>query len=340
MGCEFAPTKPQSYSILTSEEKMTKKYSSIHPELQSIAKMMPALRFTKGNLPLMRLVFTLPFLFPKTHPDVRIEEHTIKSGDIKSRLRLRIYKPKNACVPLPVLVWMHGGGYVVGNLNQSDEILLQFVRETGIAAVSVDYRLAPENPFPAALDDVYCALKWVHDQANTLGIDPNRIAVGGESAGGGLAAALAQLACDQREVKPIFQLLVYPMLDDHTCASPEETEQDYIVWTPASNRFGWKSYLHQTPGSASVSPGSVPARRVDLTGLPSAWIGVGTIDLFHDEDVVYAKRLQACGVDCELVTVPGAFHGFDSANPNLPVARAFRQAQIEALKKHLFPPVS
>jgi len=253
---------------------------------------------------------------------------------------LRVYKPQKVSAPIPVMVWMHGGGYVVGNLNMSDDYLLRFVQELGIAVVSVDYRLAPEHPFPAGLEDAYCALKWVYDQAHVLGIDPNRIAVGGDSAGGGLAAALAQWACDRGEVKPVFQLLIYPMLDDRTVTRPDETGKDYLVWTPESNRFGWESYLHRSPGSNAVPDNAVPAQRIDLTGLPPAWIGIGTIDLFHDEDVAYAKRLQACGVDCDLVTVPGAFHGFDSASPSLPIARAFRQAQIEALKKHLFPCVS
>lgn len=319
---------------------MTLKLSSIHPELQSAAKTMPALQFNKGNLPFMRLLFKLPFLLPKKHPDVQIEEHTVQSIDMKSRLRLRVYKPKNASTTLPVLLWFHGGGHIVGNLNQSDDYSLLFSRELGIAVVAVDYRLSPEWPFPASLEDAYCALKWVHDQANLLGITPKRIAVGGESAGAGLAASLSQLAFDRKEVKLAFQLLVYPMLDDRTKAKPGETDKDFLVWTPSANYFGWESYLQQTPGSASVPPGSVPARREDLSGLAPAWIGVGTLDLFHDEDVAYAKRLQACGVDCELVTVPGAFHGFDSANPNLPVARAFRRSMINVLKKHLFPSVS
>jgi acetyl esterase/lipase len=326
----------QSPFIRTPEAAMTDNLSSIHPELINTAKMMPNIRYTRASLPLIRLLFRLVFLLPKTHPGVQIEHYAIRAGDAKNRIRVRVYKPQKASAPIPVMVWMHGGGYVVGNLNMSDEWLLQLVQELGIAIVSVDYRLAPEHPFPDALDDAYGALKWVHDQAHVLGIDPNRIAVGGDSAGGGLAAALAQWACDRGEVKPVFQLLIYPMLDDRTCTRPDETKKDYLVWTPASNRFGWESYLHQPPGSDSVPPSSVPARQVDLTGLPPAWIGVGTLDLFHDEDVAYAKRLQACGVDCELMTVPGAFHGFDSANPSLPIARAFRQEQIEALRKYLF----
>lgn len=318
---------------------MTENPASIHPELINTAKRIPNLRYTRGSLRLVRLFFRLPFLLPKTHPDVRIEQHTIQAGDLKSRIHLRVYKPRKASASIPVLLWFHGGGYVVGNLNMCDERLLRLVQELGIAIVSVDYRLAPEHPFPAGLEDAYCALKWVYDQANVLGVDPDSIAVGGESAGAGLAAALAQWACDRGEVKPVFQLLNYPMLDDRTGVNPAEVRKDYVVWTPESNRFGWESYLRQSPGSASVPANSVPARRMDLTGLPPAWIGVGTLDLFHDEDVAYAKRLQACGVDCELMTVPGAFHGFDGANPQSTIAQAWVESQIEALKKHLFPPV-
>ncbi len=317
---------------------MTENICSIHPELINVAKKIPSFRYTRRSLPLIRMLFRLIFLLPKTHPAVQIEQHTIQGADPKSPIRLRVYKPKKASSPIPVMVWLHGGGYVVGNLNMSDEYVLRFVQELGIAVVSVDYRLAPEHPFPAALDDAYCTLKWVYDQANVLGIAPTRIAVGGESAGGGLAAALAQLSYDRGEVKPIFQLLIYPMLDDRTGARPDGAEKTYIIWDPADNRFGWEAYLHQSPGSNSVPPHSVPARQTDLTGLTPAWIGVGSIDLFHDEDAAYAKRLQACGVGCDLVTVPGAFHGFDSANPRLSIARAFRQAQIESLKKHLFSP--
>ena len=316
---------------------MTEDLSIIHPELFNVAKKIPSFRYTRRSLPLIRLLFRLVFLLPKTHPTVRIEQYTIQSGDAKNRIRLRVYKPQKVSAPIPVMVWMHGGGYVVGNLNMSDDYLLRFVQELGIAIVSVDYRLAPEHPFPSALDDAYCALKWVQDQAIVLGIDPNRIAVGGDSAGGGLAAALAQWSYDRGEVKPVFQLLIYPMLDDRTGDNPDGAEKTYIVWSPADNRFGWEAYLHKSPGSDSVPPSSVPARRVDLTGLTPAWIGVGTIDLFHDEDVAYAKKLQACGVDCELVTVPGAFHGFDSASSRSLIGQAFHQSQFGALKKHLFP---
>ena len=174
----------QSPFIRTPDATLAENLSSIHPELINSAKMVPSFRYTRGSLPLIRLFFRLVFLLSKTHPGVQIEQYWIQASDTKSRVRLRVYKPQKASAPIPVLVWVHGGGYVVGNLNMSDERLLPFVQELGITIVSVDYRLAPEHPFPAALDDAYCALKWVHDQAHVLGIDPNRIAVGGDSAGG------------------------------------------------------------------------------------------------------------------------------------------------------------
>lgn len=314
---------------------MASDFSSIHPELVSVAKLLPQLTYTPRSYKFLRLLMWLAGR-PKTNPSVQIERHSIQSQDGTHHIRLRVYKPRTMAAPAPVLVWMHGGGYVVGTPELSDPWSLQCVQELEISIVSVDYRLAPENPFPAALDDAYCALKWVHDHAAHLGLDADRIAIGGESAGGGLAAALAQLAHDRGEVKPVFQLLVYPMLDDQTGADPKPEEKNHLVWNPASNRFGWESYLHQSPGLDVVPAYSVAARREDLSGLPPAWIGVGTEDLFFAENLAYAKRLRACGVGCDLVTVPGGFHGFDGAGPQIPVSQAFRRAQIMAFKKYLF----
>jgi acetyl esterase/lipase len=314
---------------------MASDFSSIHSELVKVAKLLPDLTYTPRSYRFLRLLMWLAGR-PKTNPSVQIERHLIPSQDGTHCIRLRVYKPRSMVAPAPVLVWMHGGGYVVGTPELSDPWSLHIVQELGISVVSVDYRLAPENPFPAALDDAYCALKWVHDQSAHLGFDADRIAIGGESAGGGLAAALAQLSHDRAEVQPVFQLLVYPMLDDRTGAEPKPEEKNHIVWNPASNRFGWDAYLHQCPGLDMVPAYSVAARREDLSGLPPAWIGVGTEDLFYAESLAYAKRLQACGVDCDLMTVPGGFHGFDGASPQLSVSQSFRRAQILALKKYLF----
>jgi acetyl esterase/lipase len=151
-----------------------------------------------------------------------------------------------------------------------------------------------------------------------------------------LAAALAQIAHDRQEIKPIFQLLVYPMLDDRTVLRVDIDDSNNITWNQKSNRFGWESYLGKKCGAEDVPDYAVPARRADLSGLPRAWIGVGTVDIFHAEDAAYAQRLNECGVKCELHTVPGAFHGFDVFDPQVPIVRDFRKAQILALKECLY----
>jgi acetyl esterase/lipase len=206
----------------------------------------------------------------------------------------------------------------------------------GITVFSVDYRCAPEHPFPAGLEDSYSALKWVVSHSQELGVDAKRIAIGGESAGGGLAASLVQLAHDRQEIKPVFQLLVYPMLDDRTVLRTDLDDRCYIAWNQKSNGFGWESYLGRKCGTGDGPEYAVPARRENLSGLPRAWVGVGTVDLFHDEDMAYARRLSECGVECEICAVPGAFHGFDILAPKAPVSRDFRKSQISALKRSLF----
>lgn len=271
----------------------------------------------------------------KVPRDIVIENVFIPAQDARAKTRLRVYKQKFVTAPAPGLLWLHGGGYVMGNPEQDDGSCVQYVHELGITVVSVAYRCAPKHPFPAGLEDSYAALKWVASHSQQLGVDRKRIAIGGASAGGGLAASLAHLAHDRQEIKPVFQLLVYPMLDDRTVLRAEIDDSNHIAWNLKSNRFGWESYLGKKCGSEDVPEYSVPARRKDLSGLPPAWIGVGTADLFYDEDTAYAQRLKECGVDCEVVIAPGAFHGFDVFDPQLPVVQEFRRSQINALKKYL-----
>jgi len=186
----------------------------------------------------------------------------------------------------------------------------------------VEYRLAPEHPYPAPLEDCYAALTWL---TRLPAVDSARVAIGGASAGGGLAAALALLARDRGEVAPILQLLAYPMLDDRSAAKPKNL--NYRLWSPSSNRFGWAAYLGDADPQVAV-----PARRDDLSGLPPAWIGVGTHDLFLDEDLAYAERLTAAGVPCHVEVVPGAFHGFDLIAPKAQVSQAFFSSQCASLR--------
>jgi acetyl esterase/lipase len=240
---------------------------------------------------------------------------------------VRLHRPVGVSQPTPAMLWIHGGGYVLGTAQQHDALCHRFTRELGITVASVDYRLAPEHPYPAPLEDCYSALTWL---AGLPAVDPARVAIGGASAGGGLAAALALLARDRGDVTPTLQLLAYPMLDDRSGSGPEDPK--YRLWSPKSNRFGWKAYL------ANADPQvAVPARRDDLSGLAPAWIGVGTHDLFHDEDVAYAERLTAAGVPCQVEVVPGAFHGFDLVVPKAAVSQSFFASQCASLRTALAP---
>lgn len=266
--------------------------------------------------------------------EIEVSQTYTQSQDSNHKIMLRVYKP-GAATCVPVLLWMHGGGLVIGSTKSEDTYVSKFVKELGIAVVSVEYRLAPDHPYPAAIEDSYAALKWVQAHACSLGMDSDRIAVGGESAGGGLAASLAQMALDRGEIQLVFQLLVYPMLDDRSALRSGSPHANLLTWTPKDNRFGWESYLRQSVDLEDVPPYSVPARRENLAGLPPAWIGVGTVDLFYDEDRAYADRLKGCGVDCEFVVVEGAFHGFDVFDDRVAPVQDFRNAQVAALKAHL-----
>lgn len=309
--------------------------SEIHPDLRSIASKIPQFTFNGKTLWLLRLLMRLQ-RGSNGPADTLIENRLIPTQDNQTKIRLRLYRPKSMTVPVPVLLWLHGGGFILGKPEVDDTICIPFACELGIVIVSVDYRCAPEHPFPIPLEDSYAALKWVASQAMELGIDPNRIAIGGESAGAGLAAAVVQFAYDQKEVNIVFQLLTYPMLDDRSSTRPDVIRQGFILWNQASNRFGWKAYLGKNSGAAA-SAYAVPSRREDLSGLPPAWIGVGTLDLFHNEDVAYAQQLRQRGVPCEICEVPGAFHGFDFVAPQSQVVQDFRKSQIAALKHYLFP---
>jgi acetyl esterase/lipase len=311
---------------------MKKETSPIHPELQKVARKMPKLTYSNKNLWLLHVLMRL-VPRPKVPQDILVQNIFISSENDRTKIRLRIYKQKSLTAPVPVLLWMHGGGYVIGNPEQDDGSCIQYVHELGILVISVDYRFAPKYPFPVGLEDCHTALQWVVTNAQQLGIDTKHIAVGGASAGGGLAASLIQFVHDRQEIQPIFQLLVYPMLDDRTVLRPEIGDNDHIAWNQKSNRFGWESYLGTRCGAENVPKYAVPARCKKLAGLPETWIGVGTLDLFHDEDLAYAQRLRECGVPCEIYTVPGAFHGFDVFDPDLPIVQDFRKSQISALRK-------
>lgn len=296
--------------------------AEFHPDLARVARFLPRQIVTSRSLPILR-VMAGRLLSRKPPSD--IEVLTLSSG-----IGVRLHRPAGVTDPAPALLWIHGGGYVIGTASQDDQLCRRFARELGMTVAAVDYRLAPEHPYPIPLEDCYSALTWL---AGLPAVDPARVAIGGASAGGGLAAALALLARDRGEVPLAAQILVYPMLDDRTVGAQHD-HPGHRLWTQQSNRVGWSAYL----GSADPEV-AVPARRADLSGLPPAWIGVGTLDLFHAEDLAYAERLTAAGVPCRVEQVAGAFHGFDGLAPKAEVSRSFFASQCATLREAFAVPV-
>jgi acetyl esterase/lipase len=289
-----------------------------HPDLRRVARWLPRAAVSPRTLKPIRLLSGLPAKMPAKAVEVKAV----------AAISVRVHRPAPSEHPLPALLWIHGGGYVIGTAAQDDALCRRFARELGIIVVAVDYRLAPERQFPVPLHDCYDALAWLTHQPD---VDSTRIAVGGASAGGGLAAALALLARERGEVQVAFQLLAYPMLDDRTATRLDVDERNLRLWNTKANRFGWQSYLGHPLGSSEVSGLAAPARFDDLGHVPPAWIGVGTLDLFYEEDVAYVDRLRAAGVECQLNVVEGAFHGFDVVQPKAGVSQEFRSAQVAAL---------
>jgi acetyl esterase/lipase len=268
-------------------------------------------------------------------PQITKEDRVIPGAVGDPDVPVRIYRPAAGPGHLPALLWIHGGGYVLGSVAMNDFAIQDLVREVGCVTASVEYRLAPEHPFPAPLDDCYAALRWLHGNAATLGVDPTRIAIGGASAGGGLAAGLALLARDRGEVPVVFQLLIYPMIDDRNLTPSSHALTDPRVWNRASNHRGWRAYLGQEPGGDGVSPYAAAARAADLTGLPPAYIPVGTCDLFLDENIAYAQRLLQSGVPVELHLHPGAFHGSENLAPSAALSQRMLAERYHALRRAL-----
>jgi acetyl esterase/lipase len=280
-----------------------------HPDLRVAALLAPRRAVTPRTLTVLR---RLTKAIKGNDADV----HVLEPG-----VAVRYFRPHNSMgdEPRPALLWIHGGGYVFGRAAQDDALCQRFADRLGAVVASVDYRLAPEHPYPIPVDDCFQAYRWLVHRPE---VDPAKVVIGGASAGGGLAAALAFAIRDSDLVPPVLQLLVYPMLDDRTDSGPDHMR----MWDTDCNRFGWSSFL----GDADPST-AAPGRRTDLAGLPPAWIGVGSNDLFALEDREYADRLAEAGVPCEFYAVAGAFHGFDSVAARSGVAREFFEKQCVAV---------
>lgn len=310
----------------------------VHPDLQMLASQIVKavgadVAFSVEALPKMRQgmrAFGMPRL-----ADIPVETREIPGSRGNPPVPVEIINARPG-ESRPAILHMHGGGYFMGSADMSVAALQSLCRELDCVAVSVNYRLAPETTYSGSVEDNYAALKWLHANGASIGADPARIALMGESAGGGHAALLAITARDRGEVPVAFQCLIYPMIDDRTGSSrPVAPHVGRILWTPENNRFGWRSFLGVEPGGARVPKAGVPARVDNLAGLPPAFIGVGTLDLFLDEDIDYAQRLNAAGVPTELIVVPGAFHGFDSLPGGAGISKWFNSAKVAALRAGL-----
>ncbi|MGY1814664.1 alpha/beta hydrolase [Blastococcus sp. SYSU D00820] len=267
----------------------------------------------EADLPTVRVAAPVP----PAAPGVVRSRHVVP-GD--PDVVLHVHAPAQPRPGRACLYWMHGGGYVMGNAQANAADLDRWCALLDCVAVSVEYRLAPEHPYPAPLDDCLAGLSWVVASAAELGVDPGRIGIGGSSAGAGLAAGLALRARDLGGPAIAFQYLLHPMLDDRLC-TPSSMWEDAPVWPRSANRFGWGAYLAGRAGYPDVQPYAAAARAVDLRGLPPALVLVGSVDGFVDECVEYAGRLLHAGVPTDLHMYSGAPHGFSSLAPGSALAR-------------------
>lgn len=304
-----------------------RKLRRVDPRLRSMAlaampPILPAL------VPLMRIATQKRRTAPP--PGVTVQEHRVVSRFGGPDIRVVALRRANSAQTGRALLWMHGGGYLIGAPEIDFRLLGRMLEMLDVTIYSVDYRLAPHSPFPAALNDAFSVLQWLIENSPELRISPGAIAVGGNSAGGGLAAGLAQRALDEG-ITLACQILMYPMLDDRTACLPDHEGRGELVWTPNNNRLGWRAYLGHEPGLHAIAPYAAPARRENVSRLAPAWIGVGTLDLFYPEDLRYAERLGAAGVACETAIVPDAPHAFDLTNFDHPIARGFHESMIATL---------
>jgi acetyl esterase/lipase len=309
----------------------------VDPELRDALALWPQLPLTTDSLTqrradLLKLLGGVP---QPDLPDIIADEIRIESAFGAKPIRVLTYRPVKSDNPLPTVVHIHGGGFVMGAPEMKDVENRLLASELRCAIYSVDHRLAPEAPHPAPLEDIYSVFTWLHANAGQLGLDPTRIGIKGESGGGGFAAAAALYARDQQGPKFAFQQLIYPMIDDRMAVRKDLHPQvGEFVWTQENNYFGWRSLLDSEPGSSGVSPYAAASRAADVSGLPPTYISVGGLDLFLEENMTYADRLGRAGVPIEFHMYPRAYHGFYRAT-NARVTKQAEHDNREALRRFL-----
>lgn len=265
------------------------------------------------------------------NPNVTKEDRVVAGPPGAPDVALRIYRPKNANKTLPGIYYIHGGGMVLGSVEGEDATASRLCDQVGAVVVSVEYRLAPECPHPAPSEDCYAGLVWMAQNADDLGFSTDRLAIYGGSAGGGLAVATALLARDRSGPSLAFMMPIYPMIDDRNVTASSHEVTGVGIWDRSANEEAWQWYL----GGKDIDQYAAPARATDLAGLPPAFIDVGTVDLFRDEDIEFAQRLMAAGVPCELHVHPGAYHASETFAPDAVLTRRIWALRIDALVRAL-----
>jgi acetyl esterase/lipase len=264
-----------------------------------------------------------------------VTERAAPGGPGDPDISLLICTPAGVDGPRPAIYHTHGGGMIIGDNRTGIADMLDYAEPHGAVVVSVEYRLAPETPHPGLIDDVYAGLVWTAKNAAELGIDPDRIVIAGASAGGGLTAALALMARDKGGPAVLAQMLLCPMLDDRNDTVSSVQQAGRGVWDHTANATGWGALLGDAAGGPDVSPYAAPARETDLSGLPPAFIDVGSAETFRDEDVAYASRIWQAGGQAELHVWPGGFHGFTVMAPTAAISREAKEAQMHWLGRVL-----
>ncbi len=270
---------------------------------------------------------------PPLPGDVTLSDHHAPGRDGDPDVLVRIYQPANAQPDGPALYWIHGGGMVLMSVDSDDLKCAMWARELGVVIASVDYRLAPEAPYPAPIHDCHAGLAWFAEHAAQFGVDAERIVIGGASAGGGLAAGTALFARDHGGPHLAGQMLVFPMLDDRNETPSSRSINDSRVWNHSANVLAWAAYLGGANGDAPIY--AAPSRCDDLSGLPPAFLNVGAHDIFLDEDLAYARALMAAGVPTELKVYPYAFHGSNSFVADHPISQQWVADEMTALRRLL-----
>ncbi|MFL0582836.1 alpha/beta hydrolase [Solibacillus silvestris] len=308
----------------------------VHPELRDLFSVMPSVLISKESLKKMR-ESTEKILSIQPNEKVETIEKYIPGKEGDPDVRVLIHRPKNQTEVLPGLYYIHGGAFVAGSPEMMATACEHYAVNMQCVVVNVDYRLAPEHPYPAALEDCYAGLQWFVNNAEELKINPDHIVVAGGSAGGGLVAALTLLARDRKGPKIAAQFPLYPMIDDR-CESPSNKEIiDNRVWNGISNRNSWDMYLSALAENSEVPIYAAPARAKDYSNLPPTFTFIGDLDPFRDETITYVQNLRQHEVSVEFHLYPGVFHGFEVMVPTASISKEANETFEHALKRALHP---